>query len=174
MLLGAIPIPGSGGYPCFMSIAGCHVDAATYCSAKMNSLGCTPAIASSGSASPSASSGFTVSATNVRNQKTGLLLYSISGRDSAPFQAGFLCVMAPVRRTIATNSGGTPLPASDCSGVYSIDMNSFARGLLGGVPLAALSTPGTLVDCQWWGRDPGFAFPNNSTLSNGLEYVICP
>jgi hypothetical protein len=173
-LLGSFPVPPGGGIPLFLTIAGCGIDPVSYCTAKVNSIGCTPSIASSGSASASASSGFTVSATNVRNQKPGLLLYSVTGRGSAPFQGGFLCVLPPVRRSVGRNSAGAPLPANDCSGVYTIDMNAFARGLLGGSPLSALSTPSTLVDCQWWGRDPGFPAPNNSTLSNAIEYFICP
>jgi hypothetical protein len=143
-----------------------------YCTAKLNSLGCLPSIASSGTPSASAGFGFFVIASNVRNQKSGLLFYGVNGRSALPFQGGILCVKTPIKRTPAVQSGGSPT-GSNCTGVYALDFNAFAVGALGGNPLPALTVPGTLVDAQWWGRDPGFPPPNNTTLSNAIEFTQC-
>ena len=144
----------------------------SYCTAKTNSLGCTPSIGSIGIPSASAASGFTITGAPVLNNKPGLLLYGTAGRWNLPFQGGFLCLHSP-RRSPPVGSGGNP-PPNDCSGVFAIDMNCFASGGCGGTPLPELSIPGTVVDCQWWGRDPGFPSPNNSTLSDALEYLVRP
>jgi hypothetical protein len=142
-----------------------------YCTAKTNSLSCVPTIAFTGSSSASSSSGFVISASNVINNKSGLAFYSISGAAATPFQGGTLCMSAPIKRTPGVNSGGN-LPPNDCSGVFSIDMNTFAVGGLGGSPLFELQVPGTQVNAQFWGRDPGFAAPNNTTLSDALDFTI--
>ena len=164
----------SGAALASASSAPCCATPVVYCTAKVNGLGCTPTIGSTGSSSAAATSGFVVQGSNVRNSKNGLLFYGVNGRNASPYQGGTLCVATPIKRTPSTNSGGTLPPANDCSGVFALDMNAFASGSAGGNPLVALSVVGTTVNCQWWGRDPGFAAPNNTTLTDGLEYVVCP
>ncbi|MBK8181207.1 MAG: hypothetical protein IPK67_20470 [Planctomycetes bacterium] len=143
-----------------------------YCTPKTNSLGCVPAVAFTGSPSATAASGFSVSASQVRNNRAGLCLYSASGRAAVPFTGGTLCLATPVRRSIPLQSGGNPQPANDCSGIYSIDLNAFGRGALGGHPAPFLSAPGTVVQAQFWGTDPGFPAPNSTTLSEGIEFTL--
>ncbi len=147
---------------------------ATYCTAKTNSLGCVPSIGFSGTSSATAGSGFTLLGSNVRNNKPGLFIYTNGGPAASPFQGGFRCIDAPIKRSNPLNAGGNAGPANDCSGVYTFDMNAFAVGALGGVPAGYLSVPGTVVHAQGWGRDLGFAPPNNSTLTNGLQFTVGP
>ena len=145
-----------------------------YCTAKTNSLGCVPEIAGQGFASATSGSGFVVSSLNQLNNKAGLLLYGTTGQASTPFLGGILCINAPLKRSIPLSSQGNAPPTLDCSGGYAIDMNAFASGSLGGNPLPALSVAGTTVDCQYWGRDPGFVAPENVSLSDALEYQVGP
>jgi Tol biopolymer transport system component len=143
-----------------------------FCTAKLNSLGCAPQLRYFGSSSSSQSSGFQIKASLIRNRKPGMLMYCISGRAALPFAGGTLCLVSVHRNTPALNSLGSPAPDNDCSGSYSLDMNAFAAGLLGGPPLPDLSMPGTTVQCQWWSRDPGFPAPNAIGLTAGIEYTV--
>jgi trimeric autotransporter adhesin len=144
-----------------------------YCTAKVNSLNCVPSITGIGESSASRTSGFVVRADDEINQKPGLLVYGSSGPAALSFQGGVLCIAAPRRRSILLQSAGSSV-GSDCSGVYAVDLNAFAAGALGGNPAPELSTPGVEIRCQFWGRDPGYAPPQNASLSDALVYRVGP
>lgn len=140
---------------------------------KTTSLGvdCVPRIAATGVLSTAPQARCIVLGRRIPSHQPGLLLYSFQGRADLPFAGGRLLVSTPVRRSIPLNSGGTT-SSFDCSGRFALDLSAFARGELGGNPAAGLALPGTVVNCQWWGRDPGFAGPNQTLLSDALELVV--
>jgi hypothetical protein len=72
----------------YNATSGCSGTPVVYCTAKINSLGCLPAIGFTGVPSATSGIGFVVRGTNVRNNKNGLLFYGVSGRASLPFQGG--------------------------------------------------------------------------------------
>jgi len=135
----------------------------TYCVAKTNSLGCVPSIGSSGMPSLSGADDFHVTASNVRNNKFGMMLWS---RTSAniPFFGGTRCVGSPFKRTPGTGSGGS---GNDCTGTYDYH---FTQAYMLQQSLGAATT----VHAQFWSRDPGFAPPNNIGLTDALRFTICP
>jgi hypothetical protein len=141
-----------------------------YCTAGTTSNGCNATMAASGSPSVAATSGFTLSASNVEGDKQGLIFYSVSGRASTVWAAGstsFLCVKTPTQRTGAQSAGGTP---GACDGAFSVDWLAFlaANPTAEGAPFSA----GTTVNAQAWFRDP--PAPKTTNLSDGLEFVTLP
>jgi hypothetical protein len=149
---------------CFHSGAG---TVAVYCTSKVNSRGCYPQMHFTGAPSTVSASGFTVRANKVLNNKFGLFFYSLAGKQGLAFQGGFLCVKAPTKRTALLHSGGNP-PPNDCSGTYALDFNAYAAG--GADP--AVQVPGAIVRGQWWQRDPGFPAPNNTGLTEAIEFTM--
>jgi hypothetical protein len=137
-----------------------------YCTAQVNSLGCTPSLTFAGNSSASSANGFVVSVERVLNRKTGLFFYGTTGIANVPFHGGTKCVAGPLERSALLATGGSALPANDCSGELSIDFNAFASGS------PALSLPGTTVYTQAWSHDPGAASTTN--LSNALHFVVLP
>jgi hypothetical protein len=151
----------------------CHtfvraVPPVAYCVAKVNSLGCTPAIAWSGAPSASAGAGFVVSVADVLNRSPGFFFYGVDGATARPFQGGTLCVARPLHHTALQDSGGSPT-LYDCSGTLALDFN--ARISAGVDPVLVA---GRSVDGQFWSRDRGFAPPNDASLSNAIHFTICP
>lgn len=162
------------------TVAGCTACSAppvAYCTTKPGLACGVPQIASTGSPSASAASGFVVSAQPARSTRAGVLLYTNNGRANLPFPSGghILCISAsPLRRGGPVDSGGTPGP--NCDGAFSLDMNAYASGNYNPPfpthnPAAFLLVPGTQVNCQWWGRD---SVATGSFMSNALEYCVGP
>jgi len=141
-----------------------------YCTAGTTTNGCNATMTSTGAASATANSGFTLTATGVEGQKFGIMFYGANGRVETPWGAGstsFLCVRAPTQRMGQLASGGN---LNQCNGVLSIDWNAFTFNFPG-----ALGTPfvvGESIDAQAWFRDP--PAPKTTNLSDGLEFTVGP
>lgn len=137
----------------------------TYCAGKLNSQFCIPTIAVSGYPSATSSAPCTITATNIINNKSGILFYGYASI-ALPYQGGTLCVQGPWRRTTPQNSGGT-VGTVDCSGAYSFDINAWIRA--GNDSL--LAQPGRFFCAQYWSRDP--QDPSGSSLTNALQARVC-
>ena len=86
----------------------------------------------------------------------------------APFFGAPICFgPTGIRRSPGVSSGGTTV----CGGAYSLDVNAFAAGSLGGNPSPALRVPGSLVYCRFWGRDD-FLWGGDVQLTDALEYGV--
>jgi hypothetical protein len=160
---------GQGGAPVdfpyeLEGTSGCTGSVAVYCTAKVNSMGCTPSIGSTGTPSASAGSGFVVQTTNVLDNKVGIAFYSKSGSNNAPFRGGILCAQQPLARTPPQSSGGSP---ASCTGIYTLDFNAYVAS---GADPALVA--GQAVWLQTWALDPGSPIP--TSLSDALSFVVCP
>ena len=137
----------------------------SYCTAKVNSLGCTPSIAAQNTASLTSAQPFWISCTNQISQRSGLMSYGFAPL-ATPYQGGFKCVASPTRRSGLLNSGGNAA-TSDCSGVFTLDFNATIRA-----GLDPALTLGEEVYCQFWARDPAASFASNR--SNALRFRVAP
>lgn len=148
---------------------GWHIDLTPdflfYGQPKPNSQGCLPRIDVYGVPSASNTIPFGVTASQVLNQKPGILIYGFAAAQ-VPFQGGFLWVQPPFTRTPFQLSGGNP-PPDDCSGTFDFEFNELV--ITGMDPKLV---PGAKVYCQYWSRDP--ADPWTSSLSDAVSFTILP
>jgi len=162
---GSLGGPNAGDYDAWLARYDGSCGASSYCTAKTNSAGCVPSIATSGTPSASAGSGFSINTTSVLDNKFGLYFYSKTGGNNAPFQGGTLCAQPPLVYTMLQNSAGT----APCGGAFQIDFNAYvASGADPGL------VAGQQVWAQTWSRDPGFAPPDNISLSDAVSFTLCP
>lgn len=137
----------------------------SFCTAKINSLGCAPTIVWSGVPSASAGSGFIIGAQQVLPDMSGALRYSSQG-NAHPWQGGLICTAAgnPGRTwpQTASSSGAPP-----CTGEYAFDFNQF---IASGANPSLIA--GQRIFVQYYMRDPGS--PGGYGFSNGLDFTILP
>jgi YVTN family beta-propeller protein len=157
--LGLVPVPLGDG----LTRIDLSTSVTTYCTAKVNSLGCAPHVWFTGSPSASAGSGFTIGAAQELASVSGIFFYSTQGAAAAPFQGGFLCVLPPTRRTplqVSTGSGA-------CRGVFALDFNAT---IASGFDPALVSGAGFWG--QYWSRDS--ASPSTTNLTDAIHGVVGP
>lgn len=135
-----------------------------YCTAKVNSLGCTPFVQFTGYPSASLALPFWIGAKKLLSQKSGMMMYGY-WPNITPFQGGFACVGSPIRRMPPRPTGGSQVTVN-CSGMLVYEFNTFIAS--GADPALQL---GQEVVFQFWSRDPNAPF--FSSLSNALRARIC-
>jgi hypothetical protein len=154
----------SGAFHLIARVVGSALPPAIYCTAKLNSLGCLPSIGFSGTLSLSGPNDFVITASDVLNYRSGLMIWS-TAEAAVPFQGGTLCIAGPTRRTPLQDSLGN-VGVHDCSGTFEFALtNAYmaSRGL----------TLGSEVCAQFWSRDP-LSTPYASSLTDALHLWIGP
>jgi hypothetical protein len=142
----------------------CDAVSTVYCTAKVNSLGCTPSMAMLGQAEIDVGHGCALVSTGVEGKRNGLYFHSTVGPQALPYHGGWLCVATPKRHHSLLNSGGA---SQTCDGVFSEDFNAY---IAAGADPALLG--GASVWLQLWARDP--ADPFGDSLSDALTTTLCP
>ncbi|QDV06669.1 hypothetical protein Poly30_21840 [Planctomycetes bacterium Poly30] len=159
------PVEPADPSPLTLVVLDCGIS--NYCTGKLNSAGCVPAINAVGSASISGGSTVTLTAQDVVNGQTGLFVWSLEA-DSVPLYGGTLCVGQPLFRMLEpTTSGGAGMPGTSCGG-------SFARTIDAAFISGAGLVLGDTVHAQWIYRDPSNADGTGAGLTDGVRFTVCP
>jgi hypothetical protein len=142
-----------------------------YCTAGTSANGCTADIRANGVPSATATAGFFLRAVDVEGNKPGLFYYAANGRQANPWGSGtsYQCVAPPVFR-------GGLLPGAGangtCSGQYSFDLN--ARWCPTCPKPHHNPGAGVVVQSQLWYRDPANTSNQTTSLSDAIEFFVCP
>ena len=147
----------------------CETLTTNYCTAGTSASGCVAALTSTGVPSASAPTGFTVDTTSIEGSKDGIFFYGFNGPQANSWGSGtsFQCVTPPVIRTSLLTGSGTP---GVCDGSFSLDFNAFWTAAVPAKQPAA----GQQVNLQLWYRDPQNTSNQTTSLSDGLEFTVCP
>jgi len=142
-----------------------------YCTPGTSANGCQGTISASGTASASASSGFTLTAAGVEGQKDGLFFFGANGRQANPWGTGtsFQCVVPPVFRGGMLPGSGS---VSSCDGSTLQDLNAHWCATCA----APLKNPGSgaVVQAQFWYRDPFNTSSQTTSMTDAIEFTVAP
>lgn len=137
---------------------------AAYCTSKLSSSGCSPAIAGLGIPSLRAPGAFSLATHNLESNTSALSFFSLGAGAPTPFRGGWYCVGTPAVRLSVRSSGGT----APCSCVITYTLADVLATSIGGANLDA----GRYLYVQTWGRDAGDPF--GVSLSNALRLIVAP
>ena len=169
---GTLAISATCSSACFLGLAGLQIvplsGPVTYYTPGTSASGCQALICSSGSASATASSGFTLPATNVEGARDGLYFFGTSGRQANSWGNGtsFQCVAPPVKRAGVLVGTGT---AGTCDGSLAQDLNASWTARPAFNPGA-----GAVVQAQLWYLDPSNSSNQATSLSCAIEFTVQP
>jgi hypothetical protein len=151
--------------------AACEPNITNYCTPGTSASGCTAVLSGAGFPSATMSTGFVVDAAGVEGQKDGLFFFGTNGAQANSWGNGtsFQCVVPPVKRAGLLTGTGT---VGACDGSFSQDLNA----------LWCPTCPkpnhnpgaGSTVNLQLWYRDPLNTSNQTTSLSDGLEFGVCP
>ena len=152
----------------YTTAAGCGGGVTSYCTAGSSASGCQATLSTSGTPSESATSGFTVTATNIEGNKDGLFFVGTNGAQANAWGNGtsFQCVVPPVKRFGLLATNGTNF---NCDGTKSQDFNAYWNTFPAKNPGA-----GTVANAQLWYRDPLNSSNQTTSLSDAIEFTVCP
>ena len=142
--------------------------ATNYCTPGTSASGCQATMSATGTPSASAASGFSLVASNVEGAKDGLFFYGTNGQQANSWGSGtsFQCVTPPVFRAGLLVSAGT---SGACDGSFSQDLNALWNSNPAKNPGV-----GADVNAQLWYRDPMNTSNQTTSLSDGLNFTVCP
>ena len=151
--------------------ADCVPTFTSYCTAGTSAIGCQAVISATGQASASASSGFSLLTSGAEGQKAGGFYFGWNGQQVLPWgnSTSLMCVNPPRFRTALVIGGGT---SGACDGAFAMDLNALWCATC---PKPAKNPGiGTVVDAQFWFRDPKSTSSVTTALSNALEFTVGP
>jgi hypothetical protein len=145
-----------------------QLGSSSYCTAGTSASGCQTLISGTGAPSASSGSGFTLTGLEAEGSKTGIFFFGTSGRQATSWGNGtsFQCVVPPVKRLGLQSGVGTN---GQCDGAAMQDVN-----LAWTAKPAKNPGAGAVVQAQFWYRDPPNTSNQTTSLSNAIEWTVCP